>query len=238
MTILALGGLLMPVLLAARYSERDALGLLTGAGSLGLLFPPCLPVILYSIVASSAMVNLGAANASPNSVTMEKMFLGGLGPGVLMVALTAWWGIRRQPKEGVVTQSFDAAEARRAIREAKWELLLPVVVIYVLLGGFATPVETSAFTVLYALVVEILIHRDYKSFEKLSSVFVEAGLLAARRRIVARTGPWPLHGYPPIVPTSPKPAIPESRYQRLPLTATCSRSPTANGRRSSGRSAD
>src|SRR6266542_2445037 len=80
-TILALGGLLMPVLLAARYSERDALGLLTGAGPLGLLFPPCLPVILYSIVASSAMVNLGAANASANSVTIEKMFMGGLGPG-------------------------------------------------------------------------------------------------------------------------------------------------------------
>src|SRR5207249_3642281 len=78
-TILALGGLLMPVLLAARYSERNALGLLTGAGSLGSLFPPCLPVILYSIVASSAMVNLGAANASPNSVPMEKLCLGGLG---------------------------------------------------------------------------------------------------------------------------------------------------------------
>src|SRR5207248_11734395 len=61
-TILALGGLLMPVLLAARYSERDALGLLTGAGSLGLLFPPCLPVILYSIVGDSAVVHLCAAN--------------------------------------------------------------------------------------------------------------------------------------------------------------------------------
>src|SRR2546425_5522161 len=176
-TILALGGLLMPVLLAARYSERDALGLLTGAGSLGLLFPPCLPVILYSIVASSAMVNLGAANASPNSVTMEKMFLGGLGPGVLMVALTAWWGIRRQPKEGVVTQSFDAAEARRAIREAKWELLLPAVALVGLFGGFATPVEAAAVTALYALLTATVIHRDLHPLKDVPRVMTECGLL-------------------------------------------------------------
>ena len=176
-TILALGGLLMPVLLAARYSERDALGLLTGAGSLGLLFPPCLPVILYSIVSSSAMVNLGAANASPNSVTMEKMFLGGLGPGVLMVALTAWWGIRRQPKEGVVTQAFDAAEARRAIWEAKWELLLPVVALVGLFGGFATPVEAAAVTALYALLTATVIHRDLHPLKDVPRVMTECGLL-------------------------------------------------------------
>src|SRR6266550_2310519 len=77
-TILALGGLLMPVLLAAKYSERSALGLLTGAGSLGLLFPPCLPMILYAIIAKS---------------TMKEMFLGGLIPGLLLVGLTALWGI-------------------------------------------------------------------------------------------------------------------------------------------------
>ena len=81
-TILALGGLLMPVLLAARYSERNSLGLLTGAGSLGLLFPPCLPVILYSIVAGTAIANSGG---DLNGVTMEKMFLGGLLPGC------CWW---------------------------------------------------------------------------------------------------------------------------------------------------
>src|SRR5207247_927948 len=121
-TILALGGLLMPVLRTARYSERDALGLLTGAGSLGLLFPPCLPVILYSIVASAAMVNLGPAGGGASGVTMEKMFLGGLLPGTLMVGLTAWWGIRRQPKEGAVKSDFDPAEAGRAMWDAKWEL--------------------------------------------------------------------------------------------------------------------
>src|SRR6185437_10769384 len=69
-TILALGGLLLPILRAANYSEKSALGLLTGAGSLGLLFPPCLPVILYSIIASTAMANMGASTAaSASSVT-------------------------------------------------------------------------------------------------------------------------------------------------------------------------
>jgi tripartite ATP-independent transporter DctM subunit len=87
-TILALGGLLMPVLLTAGYPPKSALGLLTGAGSLGLLFPPCLPLILYAIVAK---------------ISIEDMFLGGFVPGILMVVLTAWWGTtqdRRGPLAG------------------------------------------------------------------------------------------------------------------------------------------
>ena len=176
-TILALGGLLMPVLRSARYSERDALGLLTGAGSLGLLFPPCLPVILYSIVASAAMVNLGAGNADAGGVSMEKMFLGGLVPGVLMVALTAWWGVRRQPKEGALKQSFDPADARRALWEAKWELLLPVVALVALFSGLATPVEAASVTALYALLTVTVIRRDLHPLKELPRVMSECGLL-------------------------------------------------------------
>ena len=89
-TILALGGVLMPVLLAARYSERNALGLLTGAGSLGMLFPPCLPLILYVIVAN---------HSAHADLTIKEMFLGGIGPGILLVILTAWWGVRQGPKD-------------------------------------------------------------------------------------------------------------------------------------------
>jgi len=176
-TILALGGLLLPVLRSARYSERDAIGLLTGAGSLGLMFPPCLPVILYSIIASSAMANLSAANVSANSVTMEKMFLGGLLPGVLMVMLTAWWGIARQPKEAAARQKFDAAEARRALWAAKWELLMPVVALVALFSGFATPVEAAAVTAAYALLITTVVHRDLHPFRDLPRVMTECGLL-------------------------------------------------------------
>jgi len=176
-TILALGGLLLPVLQSARYSERDALGLLTGAGSLGLLFPPCLPVILYSIIASTAIANLGVANVGLSSVTMEKMFLGGVLPGVLMVVLTAWWGIRRQPKEAVRGQRFDLVEVRRALWNAKWELLMPVVALTALFGGFATPVEASAVTAAYALFVTTVVHHDFRPFRDLPRVMTECGLL-------------------------------------------------------------
>jgi C4-dicarboxylate transporter, DctM subunit len=160
-TILALGGLLFPLLRRAGYSDKDSLGLITGAGSLGLLFPPCLPLILYAIVAQ---------------VRMEQMFLGGILPGILLLGITAWWGVR-QDKGTQRTEPFSRVDAGRAIWRAKWELLLPIFVIVVLFGGFATPVETAAFTALYAFVVEAVIYRDLRSVEKLSRVFTEAGLL-------------------------------------------------------------
>ncbi len=160
-TILALGGLLMPVLLAAGYSERSSLGLLTGAGSLGLLFPPCLPLILYAIVAK---------------ITIEEMFLGGIVPGILMVVLTALWGMRHGQKQGEA-RHFNLEEARKALFAAKWELLLPVVAFIGLFGGFATPVEAAALTALYAWIVETLIYRDLKVRSDAVRVMTECGLL-------------------------------------------------------------
>jgi tripartite ATP-independent transporter DctM subunit len=167
-TILALGGVLMPVLLAAKYSDRAALGLLTGAGSLGMLFPPCLPLILYAVVAN--------ANAATAGVTIEKMFLGGIGPGILLVALTAWWGIRQSPKVAAAARRFDAREAGHALWEAKWELLLPVVALVSMFSGWATPVEASAVTAFYAFFIQTVIHRDLKPGD-LPRVMAECGLL-------------------------------------------------------------
>jgi C4-dicarboxylate transporter, DctM subunit len=161
-TILALGGLLMPVLLTAGYAQKSALGLLTGAGSLGLLFPPCLPLILYAIVAR---------------ITIEEMFLGGIIPGVLMVAMTAWWGIQTGPKASKSRATFDLAEAKEAVWSAKWELLLPVVAFAGLFGGFATPVEAAALTALYAFLVETLVYRDLKIRRDVPRVMSECGLL-------------------------------------------------------------
>ncbi len=160
-TILALGGLLLPLLQKSGYSEKSALGMITGAGSLGLLFPPCLPLILYAIVAQ---------------VRMEQIFLGGIAPGILLVALTAWWG-KRQDMSPRTTEPFNWTSVRRAIWIAKWELALPFVVVGVLFGGFATPVETAAFTALYAFIVQVFIHRDFDSFRKLTHVFSETALL-------------------------------------------------------------
>jgi tripartite ATP-independent transporter DctM subunit len=168
-TILAVGGLLMPALMGAGYSERSTLGLLTGSGGLGLLFPPSLPLILYAIVAS--------ANAKAGGVTIEKMFLGGLGPGLLLVAMVAWLGIRLGPKGAAGRPLFEGGEAGRAIWAAKWELLLPVVVLVALFGGFATPVEAAAVTALYAFVVEACVYRDFTRAREIPRVMAECGLL-------------------------------------------------------------
>lgn len=162
-TILALGGLLMPVLLARRYKEQDALGLITGAGSLGLLLPPCLPLILYAIVAK---------------VPMESMFLGGILPAVVMLIATACWGIFAQGTESRNSlPEFDGREAFQSLWQAKWELLMPLVAMGSLFGGFATPVEAAAITALYALCIETLIYRDLKWSTDLPRVMAECGLL-------------------------------------------------------------
>ncbi len=161
-TILALGGLLMPVLLSARYTERDALGLITGAGSLGILLPPCLPVILYAIVAR---------------VGIKEMFLGGLVPGLLLIGLTVAWGVRAGRRTAVPITPFDLRAARRAVWAAKWELLLPVVALGALFSGWATPVEAAAVTAAYAFMVEVLIHRDLHPWRDGPRVLAETGLL-------------------------------------------------------------
>jgi len=161
-TILALGGLLMPVLLQSRYSEKTSLGLLTACGSLGLLFPPSLPVILYGIVSHTPI---------------DRLFLGGFLPGILMLLIVAWWGAREGARSGVAPSKFDAAEARRAIWEAKWELLLPLIVLVGLYGGFATLVEAAALTALYAFIVETFVYRDLAIRRDAPRVMSECGIL-------------------------------------------------------------
>ncbi|MGZ8797055.1 MAG: TRAP transporter large permease subunit [Thermoanaerobaculia bacterium] len=160
-TILALGGLLLPILTKARYSERNALGLVTGAGALGILFPPCLPLILYAIAAN---------------VDVKSLFLAGIVPGILLLVLTAWLGRVQQPP-GDSRKRFDAGEAARAFWDAKWEMLLPIIVLAVLFGGIATPVEAAAITALYALIVEVAVHRDYREPSRLLKTFTDCGLL-------------------------------------------------------------
>jgi tripartite ATP-independent transporter DctM subunit len=161
-TILALGGLLMPMLVAGSMKEKDALGLITGSGSLGLLLPPCLPLILYAIVAK---------------VPMESMFLAGVLPTAVMIAATACWGIWRSPGNGQISEGFDTGKLMRALCGAKWELLLPVVAMAALFSGLATPVEAAAVTVLYAVVVEVFIHRELSLWRDIPRAMTNCGLV-------------------------------------------------------------
>jgi C4-dicarboxylate transporter, DctM subunit len=144
-TILALGGLILPTLVEEGYPEGFSLGLVTAAGSLGLLFPPSLPVILYGVVAQ---------------VPIDHLFIGGLVPGLLMIVLVAAYGIAVGMRAGAPRQALRPREAAAALWDAKWDLGLPTLVIVVIVSGYATIVEASALGVAYALLVEMAVFRE------------------------------------------------------------------------------
>ena len=160
-TILALGPLLMPVLLEAGYGQRPALGMMTGAGSLGVLLPPCLPLILYSII---------------GQVSLEQMFLGGVLPSLVLMGFAIAWGVYAAPAQAARSR-FDAAEAWRAAWDAKWELLLPVIPLVLIFGGYALPVQAAALTALYAFVIETFVRDDLRRNGRMLPLLVECGML-------------------------------------------------------------
>ena len=161
-TIMALGGLLLPILIKDRYPEGFSLGLVTASGSLGLLFPPSLPVILYAIV----------ANVPPDA-----LYLAGLVPGTLLVVIVGLYGVYMGRKVGSPKQSFSMTEVARATWDAKWELTVPVMVVVLFSTGLATMVEAAAIAFAYAIVVECFITRDIHLFKGLPGVLVKAGVL-------------------------------------------------------------
>ena len=161
-TILALGGLLLPVLLRDGYPEKFSLGLLTATGSIGLLFPPSLAVILYGVVAHVAIPDL---------------FLAGIVPGAIMVGAICLYGLVTGVRAGASRPAFDLKEAATAIWEAKWEILLPVVALFGIFGGYTTLIEAAAITVVYALIVETEIHRELSLTRDIPRILVKCGAL-------------------------------------------------------------
>jgi tripartite ATP-independent transporter DctM subunit len=157
-TILALGGILFPALLRDGYRERFSLGLLTASGSLGLLLPPSLPLMLYGVVAQ---------------MPIEDLFIGGLLPGILLTTMVALWGMREGVTSGAGRQAFAWREALSALWVAKWELAMPVVVVTALFSGLATSVEAAALTAAYALFTQTVVHRDMSIRRDLLRVFAE-----------------------------------------------------------------
>jgi len=154
-TIVALGALLYPAMRQAKYTDEFSLGLLTTSGSLGLLFAPALPLILYGVVAQQVAPNEG--------VRIDDIFAAGLAPGLLMVvALSAYsmWATRGGVEED--RQPFSWAEAGAAIRDGAWEIPLPLVVLGGIYGGFFALSEAAAVTALYVLIVEVGIRREIK----------------------------------------------------------------------------
>ncbi len=160
-TILALGALVASALAADGYRERFSLGLITASGSLGLLLPPALPLILYGIVAG---------------VPIEDLFRGGLLPGLLLIGIVAAWAMREGVRTGVPRQRFTLGEVGAATWAAKWELAIPITVAAVLFSGIATVVESAAVAAALVALTQLVVHRDIP-FGRLLDVLRECLIL-------------------------------------------------------------
>ncbi|MBM4144173.1 MAG: TRAP transporter large permease subunit [Lentisphaerae bacterium] len=165
-TIVALGGLLMPALLADGYGERFTLGLVTVGGSLGLLFAPSLPLILYGVI---------AGQISPE-VTVDRLFLAGVLPGLMITLLMAAYGMLEGLRFRVARTPFSPRELGAALWAAKWEVPLPFVVLGGIYTGKLVISEAAVITAAYALAVEALIYREIP-WRRLSGVIRESMVL-------------------------------------------------------------
>ena len=161
-TIIALGGLLFPILIQEQYPERFSLGLVTSAGSLGLLFPPSLPLILYALVAS---------------ISVDKLFAAGLIPGIILLLVLGIYVVRGGVVYRIPRQTFRWDTTLKAIREAAWEIPLPVVIVGGIYAGVFTATETAAVTAFYVLVVEVGIYRDLHFVRDVPRVMRESMVL-------------------------------------------------------------
>jgi tripartite ATP-independent transporter DctM subunit len=149
-TIVALGGLLLPALLKDGYREKAALGLVTSGGNMGVLFVPSLPLILYAIIAQPI---------SPE-VTVQAVFRAGILPGLLALVALCGYGVWAGVRSRIPRHSFRKGELAAALWEAKWELPLPLVVLGSIYGGWLVASEAAVLTAAYVLVVEVLIYRE------------------------------------------------------------------------------
>ena len=159
-TIVALGGLLLPTLIKRGFSEQFGVGLLTASGSIGLLFPPSLPILIYGVVAEAPI---------------EKLFIAGLLPGLLMVGAMSTLTIFKGIKIGK-TPSSDQIGLIQALREAIWEAPLPILVVGGIYGGLVTPGEAAVLMVAYLLIIELFVTKDIK-INDLPVILIEAAVL-------------------------------------------------------------
>ncbi len=161
-TIVALGGLVYPILISEKYSEKFALGLVTTSGSLGLLFPPSLPIILYGTFAEVSVVAL---------------FKAGIVPGIILMLVVALYSIQQGRKMHVPRHPFDAKKAWTALKGMAWEIPLPFFIIFGIYGGYFTATEAAAVTAFYVFVVEVFIYKDLKFFTDVPRVMKESMVL-------------------------------------------------------------
>lgn len=158
-TIIALGGLLYPMLIEEGYSERFSLGLITTCGSLGLLFPPSLPIILYGII---------------GKVDIDQLFLAGIIPGAILMIILGGYSFFQSKKSSKTSHSFSWKEIKEALIEARYELPLPIFVLGGIYGGFVTATEASALSAFYVLVVNCFFTKDLSLTRDIPRVIIDS----------------------------------------------------------------
>lgn len=161
-TILALGGLLYPILRGEGYKERFSLGLLTTSGSLGLLFPPSLAILIYGIVAG---------------VSIEKMFFAGIVPGTLLMIMLAVYSMIYGNKSHVDRHEFDFSTLAASTKGCIWDLFLPIGVVTGIFGGYVSIMEAAAATAAYVIMVEVYIYREIDLRTQFFDLLVESCIL-------------------------------------------------------------
>ena len=162
-TIIALGGVIYPILIKEGYSEKYTLGAITASGSLGLLFPPSLPIILYGLMAK---------------VDIDKLFKAGIVPGFLIILILSLWSVYNSPKK-VAGKKFILKDFIQALKESWLEAILPVAVLVGIYGGFVTVTEAAAFTALYIFIIEVFIYKDLSLKKDIPRVSIETMSLVA-----------------------------------------------------------
>jgi len=168
LTIIALGGILLPALLRGNYPEKFSLGLLTTSGTLGLLFPPSLLLIIYAIVAK---------------VRIDQLFLAGILPGTLLVVLLSLFSVEKAVLARVPRTKFNLLEVFKAIKETIWELPLPIVVLGGIFSGYFAVSEAAAITAAYVILIEVIIYRDIK-WKELPQIMRKSMVLAGEILII------------------------------------------------------
>ncbi len=167
-TIIALGAILYPAMKQAGYSERFNLGLITSSGSLGLLFPPSIALILYGVIAQQMDLD--------QPVAIDDLFIAGLLPGLLMLALLVAWSMYKSVGDKIPTTEFDLKKLVSAVGKSIWEIPLPVLLIGGIYSGYFAVSEAAAVAVMYVLIVDVLILKEVK-IKQLPAIMRESMVL-------------------------------------------------------------
>jgi len=168
-TIIALGGLLFPALISEKYEGNFSLGLITTSGSLGLHFPPSLPVILYGFVSGTSI---------------EKLFVAGLFPGIFMIGILCLLSMVMGMKWGLKKPSFSMREFLSAFRQASWEIPIPILIVAGIYSGFSTATEAAALTVGYVLFIKIFVFHELSLTRDLPRIMRESMIMVGSIMII------------------------------------------------------